>query len=101
MNLVVGVGYDTDIPIALRTVYDLLRENTHVLNDPEPLVQISCFGESSVKISVCPWVKVEDYPAVIGEVNIALLEAFRRRGINIPYPQLELKVLGGAGVGGQ
>ncbi len=90
----VGVAYNTDFSLALATVDEVLRNNPRVLQDPAPLVQLSTLADSSVQISISPWVKVPDYPAIIGELNRAVLEAFRKRAIDIPLPQCEVKLLG-------
>lgn len=93
-NVVVGVAYNSDINLALSTVDKVLRSNSRVLDEPAPFVQISTLGDSSVNISVRPWVNVADYPAVIGELNKSLLETFREHGISIPFPQREVRLLG-------
>ncbi len=92
-SVVVGVAYNADLNLALSTVDEILRGNSRVLADPAPFVQISTLGDSSVNISVRPWVNVTDYPAIIGDLNKSLLETFRERGINIPFPQREVRLL--------
>jgi small conductance mechanosensitive channel len=96
LNLQVGVAYDSDMNKALATVHEILDGNARVLKDPAPLVQVSTLADSSVVISVRPWVKVVDYPLSTGEVNKAILESFRSRGIVIPFPQREVRLLGNA-----
>jgi small conductance mechanosensitive channel len=93
VNLIVGVAYNTDLNLALSAVDQVLRDNPRVLKDPAPYVQITKLADSSANISVCPWVNAPDYPAAIGELNKALLETFRQRGITIPFPQREVRLL--------
>jgi len=93
---VVGVAYDTDLNKALNTIDDVLKANTRVLQDPAPLLQVSALADSSINISVKPWVNVEDYPHMSGEINKAIVEAFRGNAINIPFPQREVRMLGSA-----
>ncbi len=94
MALSVAVAYHTDLSQALDAVHEVLSANPRVLRDPEPLVQVSTLSDSSVKIALKPWVSVPDYYAAIGEINKALLETFRTRGIDIPFPQREVRLLG-------
>jgi small conductance mechanosensitive channel len=94
VNLTVGVAYDTDLGLALAAVDEVLRANPRVLREPAPYVQVAKLADSSVNIDVRPWVKVPDYPAAIGELNRSLLETFRQRGISIPFPQREVRLLG-------
>jgi len=48
-----------------------------------------------VQIAVKPWVAVGDSVAVVGELNVSLVAALRQRGIVIPFPQREVRLLGG------
>jgi small conductance mechanosensitive channel len=49
-----------------------------------------------VEISVKPWVQVGDYGLVEGELNLAIVTALRQRGIAIPFPQREVRLIGGS-----
>jgi len=93
-DLVIGVAYEADLALALGTIRDLVRGNSRVLPDPAPVVQIVSLGDSAVRISVRPWVAVTDYGVVEGELHLAIVEALRQRGISIPYPQREVRLLG-------
>ena len=93
-DLVVGVAYEADLAAALATIRDLVRSNARVLPDPAPVVQIVSLGDSAVQISMRPWVAVADYGVVEGELHLAIVEALRTRGISIPYPQREVRMLG-------
>lgn len=94
LNLSVGVAYSTDLNQALSFVQETLSANVRVLQDPAPLIQVSALADSSVSIGVRPWVKVNDYAAAIGELNKAMVETLRARGISIPFPQREVRLLG-------
>ena len=94
LELKVGVAYDTDLGHAMAAVEAVLKANQRVLQEPLPVVQVAALADSSVTIGVRPWVKVPDYSAAIGELNRALLERLREIGINIPFPQREVRLLG-------
>ena len=93
LDLVVGVSYATDIDLALSAIGEILRANPRVLQDLTPGLGVSRLDNCSVKLSVNPWVKVPDYAAAIGEINKAILETFRARNIDMPFPQLEVRML--------
>jgi small conductance mechanosensitive channel len=97
LDVSVSVAYDTDIEASLGVIRDVLRSNPRVLADPEPVVQTLRLGDSSVSIAVRPWVLVGDQVRAPGEVYGALLEAFRSRGIVIPVPQSEVRLIGPQG----
>lgn len=90
----VGVAYDSNIETALATVHEILRANPRVLQQPAPYVHVSTLADSSVIITVRPWVKVPDYADAVGELNRTLLETFRTKGIEIPFPQREVHLVG-------
>ncbi len=94
LDIVVGVSYATDVDLALNTVKQVLRSNPRVLQDPAASIGIRQLSDSSVNISVNPWVAVPDYVAAVSEVNKAILESFRARNIEIPFPQREVRVIG-------
>lgn len=91
----VGVAYDTDISAALAIIREVLDSNPRILRDPQAVVQPVQLGEFAVSIAVRPWVAVADQGAVSGEVYGAVLAALRERGVVMPFPQREVRVLGG------
>jgi small conductance mechanosensitive channel len=93
VDVTVGVAYDTDLNQALTLIQEVLRENRRVLQDVEPVIRVSQLADSSINIAVRPWVAVTDYGPACGEVNKIVLEAFREHGIEIPFPQREVRVL--------
>ncbi len=93
LDVVVGVAYSTDLNLALGAVNDVLKRNPRVLQDPEPVVRVTLLADSSINIAVRPWVPVPDYGLARGEVNKALVEEFRARGVSIPFPQREVRLL--------
>src|SRR6202049_79733 len=90
----VGVAYESNLPHALATIRDLVRANPRVLSEPAPVIQVVALADSAVQIAVKPWVAVADYGAVAGELNLSLVEELRQRGIGIPYPQREVRLIG-------
>jgi len=46
-----------------------------------------------------PWVNVSDYGPAGGEINKAIVEAFRARGIAITPPRRDVRLLGGTAPG--
>ncbi len=93
LDIQVGVAYDTDIEQALALTREVLAANHRVLPDPEALIQVRALADSSVVVAVKPWVKVADFNEAAGEINRAILETFRQRGVAIPFPQREVRLL--------
>ncbi|TAK44362.1 MAG: mechanosensitive ion channel family protein [Betaproteobacteria bacterium] len=93
LALEVGVAYDTDLAAAVSALHAVLGANSRVLPEPAPLIFVARLAES-IRIGVSPWVDVADYFAAGGELNRAILEAFRDRRIVIPMPQREVHLVG-------
>jgi len=93
LDISVGVGYGTNIPEVLAVVREILSRNPRVLKEPNPAVGVTSLGESSVFLAIKPWVAVIDFGPASAEINMAVLEAFRLKGIEIPFPQREIRVL--------
>ena len=90
----IGVAYDSDIPAVLELIRATLEANPRVLSEPRAVVQPMQFADSSVSIAVRPWVAVQDQVAATGEIYAAVLAALRARGVVIPPPQREVRLIG-------
>lgn len=96
LDVVVNVAYNTDIPQALAAIRDLLAAHSKILQEPEPFIRVLALADSSVQIAIRPWTTAVDFYATAGDVTQAVLETFRDRGITIPFPQREVRLLGPA-----
>jgi small conductance mechanosensitive channel len=94
LDVVVGVAYDTDIRQALAAIHDLLAAHPKILHEPEPMIRVLALSDSSVNIAIRPWTTVNDFYDTSSEVTQSVLETFRERGIAIPFPQREVRLLG-------
>ena len=93
LDITVGVAYETDLNAALATVDDVLRNNPRVLKEPAAVIGVKVLGDSSIQLAVKPWTDVADFGPAGGEINKALLEAFRNKSIVIPFPQHEVRMI--------
>jgi small conductance mechanosensitive channel len=93
LDISVGVGYGANVPEVLTLVREILGRNQRVLKEPNPAVGVTSLGDYSVVLAIKPWVAVSDYGAASAEINMAILEAFRLKGIEIPFPQREIRLL--------
>jgi small conductance mechanosensitive channel len=98
LRIEVRVAYDTDLNQALATIREVLQANQRVLKDPAPPTLVMQLADS-VTIGVLPWVNVPDFGPAGGEINKAIVEAFRARGIVIPPPRRDVRLLGGTAPG--
>jgi len=96
LDLSVGVAYNTNISGALVIVRGVLTRNTRVLKEPAPVVGVTMLADSSISVAIKPWTAVADYNPAQAEIYQAIVEQFRANKIEIPFPQREVRMLGGA-----
>ncbi len=98
VDLVMGVGYDDDLGVAVRTCMDVIAADPRVLAEPAPVVAVSELGDSSVSLVVRPWVKSSDYWTTRWDLIRALKENLEAAGCSIPFPQRDVHLFqeGGA-----
>ena len=97
LDIAVGVAYDTDLNAALATIEEVLRSNPRVLKEPAAVIGVSVLADSSIHLAIKPWLTVADFGPAGGEINKAIVEAFRNRKVAFPVPQREVRMLGNAG----
>ncbi len=87
VDLVIGIGYTSDIQAAYDVISQILKQDEKVLPDPAPQIAVAELADSSVNLVVRPWVKKEDYWDVKFALTRKIKEEFDAKGIEIPFPQ--------------
>lgn len=93
IDLTIGVSYDADLDRVRAILLETVAADSRVLDDPEPLVDVTNLGESSVDVLVRVWVPAKGLlPA-----KLAIIRAIKQRldaeGIEIPFPQRVVRTL--------
>ena len=92
VDLTFGVSYDANIKETKDILMNVLTENSKILQDPAPTVNVSELADSSVNFAVRPWVNTPDYWDVYFQTTENVKIALDKAGIEIPYPhQVEIK----------
>jgi small conductance mechanosensitive channel len=86
VDLTIGVSYDADIKQTKDILMQVLTDNSKVLKDPAPTVNVSELADSSVNFAVRPWATPENYWDVYFETTENVKIALDKAGIEIPYP---------------
>ncbi len=90
VDQVVTVEYGTDVDAVRQAVLDIAGADERILKDPAPFVEVVALADSSVNFTVRLWVKASDYWAVFFDMNRKVYEEFNRRGIQFPFPQIQV-----------
>ena len=90
MDMVVGIGYDSDIDKAREILEELVTADDRVLKDPAHKIAVVELADSSVNFVVRPWVNVSDYWDVWFDLTEKVKKRFDEAGISIPFPQRDV-----------
>lgn len=90
----IGVSYDTDIPKALKLIEATAQEVPRVLSNPAPRCLMRGFGDSSIDLELRFWIAdpEEGCRNVTSEVLVSVWRLFKKEGINVPFPQRDIRV---------
>jgi len=93
VHLPVGVAYGSDPAGVRRALLEAARGHPEVEADPRPQVQFVRFGESSLDFELLVWTRdPRDKNRLESDLNFRIEESLRRHGIEVPFPQLDLRV---------
>jgi len=87
-----GVAYTSDIDLVTTTIKAVLHELGVDTKRP-PQVGIDEFGDSSINFGIRFWVPTDKYHQLRFSVNDKLFKALQVAGIEIPFPQREIRLL--------
>ena len=89
--LKVGVAYGSDTRLATKLLYQIAKENTQILKEPEPVVVFRSFGDSTLDFELRFFVVgLIAYRRIAHEINTTIDETFREHQIEIAFPQRDL-----------
>ena len=93
----VQVGYRTEVEGALKLLVVIAARHPRVLGEPGPTALVLNLADSGVELELGFWIQDPERGSqnVRSEITVALLSEFRARGIEIPFPQRELRLLAG------
>jgi small-conductance mechanosensitive channel len=89
LSTVVSVAYDSDVDQVQSLLVQAALVQPRVLRDPAPTAVLSAFGADGLEFTVGFWIAdPENGQAVLrSDINVAILQALRQAGVEIPYPQ--------------
>jgi len=94
LRLGVGVAYGTDPDRVSEVLLDVLKADEEVLDDPEPRIVFTEFGDSALNFDIYAWVGDFDVGfTTIHRLNTAINAALNEAGITIPFPQRDLHLI--------
>ena len=95
IKLPIQVAYETDIREALALMVEIGKKQPRVMQEPPPDAKLVGFAESGIDLNLTVWVPDPENGAgsIPHDIYMALWDEFKKRGISIPYPQREVRIL--------
>ena len=96
-----SVAYDTDVRAMVELIKEAVGAHPQVINgekypiEERPDCEIDSFGDSGINMFVEFWILgIDDGKnRVGGDLNLIILETLKNNGIEIPFPQREVKII--------
>jgi small conductance mechanosensitive channel len=85
----ITASYDADPDKVVAALLEAVKDD-RVLTDPAPFATLSGYGDSAISYTLRVWVKTADYWAVYHKANRQIYDIFRREGIEMTYPHLNV-----------
>jgi potassium-dependent mechanosensitive channel len=97
LDVAVGVAYGTSPDQVMDILRGVARAHKEVLLEPEPVALFLGFGDSALRFELRAWTGRFDLWVVTqSELTVAVYQALRGAGIDIPFPQREVRLRRGA-----
>lgn len=86
----VSVAYKEDLERVRSVLFDVARNNTTALMQPEPLVIFDGFGDSSINLLFLVWAEKSEFMKLRNSIQMDVKKRFDQEGIEIPFPHVSV-----------
>ena len=93
LDLAIPVSYDSNVEKVKAVVLGLVDKDERIKKDPAVFLRLTEWGDSSLNFTLRVWVDAGDYWNVKFDLLENLLTVFAENHIEIPYNQLEVRVV--------
>jgi potassium-dependent mechanosensitive channel len=93
IHVPVHVAFGSDTVLVTETLLMAARMEPRVLRHPSPTVWFKAFGENALEFELLVWInEPHDFREITSTLNFLMEQELRREGIEIPFPQRELRL---------
>jgi small-conductance mechanosensitive channel len=97
LGLDLQIAYRSDLQRAMQLMEEIARKHARVLADPPPKAFLLRFADSGIDLELGVWIE-DPENGVLGirsELYLDIWRALQEAGIEIPFPQREVRILPG------
>ena len=91
-TLQIGVAYGTPPQRVIELLVAAATSHPDVLGQPAPAAFFQGFGDSALNFQLFFWTTIDAAGRVKSEVGVAVSEALEQAGIEVPFPQRDLRL---------
>jgi small-conductance mechanosensitive channel len=89
------ISYASSVEVAMNIILSAAKKRPQILTDPGPDVLLKEFADSGINLELIIWVEDPEGGALKlrSDLNLEILGEFRKNGIDIPFPQHEVRLI--------
>lgn len=97
ISIPVQISYESNLSTAMQILKQAAIKQSRVLNDPETKVYLKSFGDNGIDLELAVWIidPEEGQLNLRSDINLEIWRQFQEAGIQIPYPQRDVRIVGG------
>ena len=101
MRIPVQISYSSNLETALKLMLEAAYSQSRVLKDPAPTALLTAFGDNGINLELLAWIEDPERGKLNlnSDLNLALYKSFSTNGIEIPFPQRDIRIVGGLNSG--
>ena len=93
ISVSVGVAYGSSVGEVEQALLTACQRCEYAVPEPAPSIRLVRYGDSAVEFVVLIWIIQPEFRAkATDQINRAIGEEFRKRGIEMPFPQREVHI---------
>lgn len=89
-DIQIGVAYKEDVKRVIQVLREVANKNPYCLDEPEPVIIFTDFGDSSLNFLFGVWFAKENFLVLRNSLMAEIKERFDAEGIEIPFPHRTL-----------
>jgi small-conductance mechanosensitive channel len=97
ITLPVMVSYESNLERAMELLKEAACGHPRVMDDPAPEVQVLGFGDNGIDLQLVIWIPdpEEGSGSLKSALYLTIWHAFQQHAISVPYPQRDIRIIGG------
>ncbi|MFA6971106.1 MAG: mechanosensitive ion channel domain-containing protein [Gallionella sp.] len=95
IKITLQVAYSSPLETAMQIMIAAAQGQERVISDPAPAVNLLEFADNGILLELSAWIDDPEVSQTVlrSDINLAIWREFQRAGIEIPFPQREIRIV--------